>query len=83
MHRNNIDLDGIVEYVREYWRFNTRSPSLRDIVIGCKLSSTSVANYALDILHERGLLIFEHDTTARNIVPIEVYKLIRSYYEKH
>jgi repressor LexA len=37
----------IVEFIQGFWSENNFPPSVRDIVAGCALSSTSVAVYNL------------------------------------
>lgn len=44
----------ILHFTAEYIREHKRPPTIREIVDGAKLSSTSVANYNLDRLEERG-----------------------------
>jgi repressor LexA len=46
----------IIDYIRHYWLEKGYPPSIRDIVGGCGLSSTSVADYNLKILEKRGYL---------------------------
>jgi repressor LexA len=58
----------ISDYIRRFWRENNYPPSLRDIVAGCHLSSTSVADYNLRILESRGY-IRRHRDVSRGIEP--------------
>ena len=51
---------GIIGFVERFWRNYGYPPSVRDIVAGCKLSSTSVADYNLKILEQRGLINRRH-----------------------
>ena len=44
----------ILAFLREFMRDNGYPPSVRDVVDGCKLSSTSVADYNLRILERQG-----------------------------
>ena len=44
----------ILTFLREFMRENRYPPSVRDVVEGCKLSSTSVADYNLRILERQG-----------------------------
>ncbi|MCY3559320.1 MAG: transcriptional repressor LexA [Chloroflexi bacterium] len=44
----------ILEFLRKYFAEYSYPPSVRDIVEGCKLSSTSVADYNLKILEREG-----------------------------
>ena len=47
---------GIIEFIARFWRSYGYPPSVRDIVAGCSLSSTSVADYNLKILERKGLI---------------------------
>lgn len=51
---------GIVEFINQFWRSHGYPPSVRDIVVGCHLSSTSVADYNLKILEKKGLISRRH-----------------------
>lgn len=77
----DYDYDEVLNFVCSFWEQNLRSPSIRDVVSGCELTSTSVANYILDSLAEDGKIVFIHDSTARNIIPIEVYEHLKKFYE--
>ncbi len=46
----------ILDYIHSFWQEHGYPPSMRDIVAGCELSSTSVAAYNLKILEGKGLL---------------------------
>ncbi len=56
----------IIDYVRRFWLDNGYPPSIRDIVAGCGLSSTSVADYNLDVLERKGF-IRRHPEVSRGI----------------
>ncbi|MDD4924379.1 MAG: transcriptional repressor LexA [Dehalococcoidales bacterium] len=56
----------IVEFIRGFWSENNFPPSVRDIVAGCGLSSTSVADYNLKILEKKGI-IRRHKEVSRGI----------------
>ena len=56
----------MVDYIGVFWRGHGYPPSIRDIVAGCSLSSTSVADYNLKILEKRGL-IKRHREVSRGI----------------
>ena len=60
-------LAAILAYVRAYRKEHSYSPSVRDIAKGCGSSSTT-ANYHVDVLVERGLLLRD-DGIARSIRP--------------
>jgi len=47
---------GIIEFVDRFVRIYGYPPSVRDIVAGCSLSSTSVADYNLKILEKKGFI---------------------------
>ena len=44
----------IVDFIRRFWLGKGYPPSIRDIVAGCNLSSTSVADYNLKVLERKG-----------------------------
>lgn len=46
----------ILSFIREFWRENGYSPSIRDIQHALKISSTSVVAYNLNILKEKGMI---------------------------
>jgi len=50
----------IFEFIDSFWRAQGYPPSVRDIVTGCELSSTSVADYNLKILEKKGLINRQH-----------------------
>jgi repressor LexA len=56
----------MVDYISVFWRDHGYPPSIRDIVTGCSLSSTSVADYNLKILEKRGY-IRRHREVSRGI----------------
>lgn len=56
----------IIGFIRRFWLDNGYPPSIRDIVAGCGLSSTSVADYNLNILEKRGY-IRRHREVSRGI----------------
>jgi repressor LexA len=56
----------MVDYIGVFWRDHGYPPSIRDIVTGCSLSSTSVADYNLKILEKRGY-IRRHREVSRGI----------------
>ena len=43
-------------FVRDYWTGHGYAPSIREIMQGCGLSSTSVTHYTVDALVETGWL---------------------------
>ena len=63
----------MVDYIGVFWRNHGYPPSIRDIVAGCSLSSTSVADYNLKILEKRGF-IKRHREVSRGIeLPKSMY----------
>ena len=56
----------MVDYINVFWREHGYPPSIRDIVGGCSLSSTSVADYNLKILEKKGF-IRRHREVSRGI----------------
>ena len=46
----------IIDFIRRFWSQRGYPPTIRDIVAGCGLSSTSVADYNLNILAREGYL---------------------------
>lgn len=56
----------IIEYIRQFWADRGYPPTVRDIVTGCRISSTSVVDYNLDILEREGY-IRRHSGISRGI----------------
>ena len=56
----------ILYYIQRLLRENTYPPTIRDIVDGCGISSTSVADYNLEILEKKGY-IRRHREISRGI----------------
>jgi repressor LexA len=56
----------IVSFIRRFWLDRGYPPSIRDIVVGCNLSSTSVVDYNLRILERKGY-IRRHREVSRGI----------------
>ena len=46
----------IVDFIRRFWEGEGYPPTIRDIVSGCGVSSTSVVDYNLDILEGEGYI---------------------------
>lgn len=46
----------IIGFVRNFWTDRGYPPTVRDIVSGCSISSTSVVDYNLDILEREGYI---------------------------
>src|SRR4029078_12591551 len=47
---------GILKFMREFIDDHDYPPSIRDIQVGCDISSTSVVDYNLKRLEEKGLI---------------------------
>jgi repressor LexA len=56
----------IVEFISRFWNEHHYPPSVRDILEGCGVSSTSVVDYNLDILEREGY-IKRHSGISRGI----------------
>lgn len=51
----------IIDFIRRFWTDRGYPPTIRDIVNGCGISSTSVVAYNLDILEKQGHLRRHHE----------------------
>jgi len=56
----------MIDFVRQFWSDRGYPPTVRDIVSGCGISSTSVVDYNLDILQRQGY-IRRHSGISRGI----------------
>lgn len=56
----------IVDFIRHFWHERNYPPTIRDIVSGCAISSTSVVDYNLNILEREGY-IHRHPGISRGI----------------
>ncbi|MFC1952125.1 transcriptional repressor LexA [Chloroflexota bacterium] len=56
----------IIDFVRQFWMEGGYPPTIRDIVGGCGISSTSVVDYNLNILEREGY-IRRHREVSRGI----------------
>ncbi len=56
----------IIDFVHRFWSDTGYPPTVRDIVSGCDISSTSVVDYNLDILEREGY-IRRHSGISRGI----------------
>jgi repressor LexA len=56
----------IIEFIRRFWKDYHYPPTVRDIVNGCEISSTSVVDYNLAILEREGY-IRRHSGISRGI----------------
>ena len=55
----------IIDFVNRFWEETGYPPTVRDIVSGCQISSTSVVDYNLDILEKKGYI----ELLSRSLVP--------------
>jgi len=62
----------IVDFINRFWRDHGYPPSIRDIVAGCSLSSTSVADYNLKILEKQGYIRRHHEVSRGIELPLAV-----------
>lgn len=56
----------IIDFIRHFWTDTSYPPTVRDIVSGCSISSTSVVDYNLAILEREGY-IRRHSGVSRGI----------------
>ena len=56
----------IIDFIRRFWEDKGYPPTIRDIVNGCGISSTSVVDYNLDVLEREGY-IRRHPEISRGI----------------
>ena len=56
----------IIDFVKRFWMDKSYPPTVRDILNGCNISSTSVVDYNLDILEREGY-IKRHPGISRGI----------------
>ncbi len=56
----------IIDFAHRFWAERSYPPTVRDIVSGCRISSTSVVDYNLDILEREGY-IRRHAGVSRGI----------------
>lgn len=62
----------IIDYIRRFWSEKHYPPTVRDILNGCGISSTSVVSYNLDILEKNGY-IRRHSGISRGIELVHEY----------
>lgn len=58
--------NSIIDFIRRFWSNKGYPPTVRDIVSGCRISSTSVVDYHLNILERQGY-IRRHASVSRGI----------------
>ena len=66
MNRLSDKQQKIINYIRRFLKDNSFPPTIRDIQTGCKISSTSVVDYNLNILERKGY-IRRHSEVSRGI----------------
>ena len=68
MFERVLNYRDIFDYIVEYKRNNDgNSPSIREIMKACRLSSTSVTNYILNHLEAEGLILLPERGISRGI----------------
>ena len=70
----------IIEFVRHYWEENGYPPSVREILGGCGISSTSVVVYNLNILEKEGY-IRRHPEVSRGIALLNRSSILRDHLQ--
>ncbi len=53
----------ILSFIRHFGHERGFPPAIRDIAGGCRVSSTSVVSYNLDILEKQGFIRRHHDVS--------------------
>ena len=53
----------IIDFIRRFWEETGYPPTIRDIVNGCGISSTSVVDYNLNILEKEGYIRRHHEVS--------------------
>ena len=53
----------IIDFIRRFLADRGYPPTIRDIVVGCGISSTSVVNYNLNILEKEGYIRRHHEVS--------------------
>ena len=66
MNRLSDKQQKIINFIRRFLKDNSYPPTVRDIQNGCKISSTSVVDYNLNILERKGY-IRRHSEVSRGI----------------
>jgi repressor LexA len=81
MNTLSLRQQNIINFVKHFWQERSYPPTVRDIVNGCGISSTSVVDYNLDILEREGY-IRRHPGISRGIkliahfpIPGEILKV--------
>ena len=66
MNRLSDKQQKIINFIRRFLKDNSFPPTVRDIQTGCKISSTSVVDYNLNILERKGY-IRRHSEVSRGL----------------
>ena len=66
MNRLSDKQQSIINFIRRFLKDNSYPPTIRDIQTGCKISSTSVVDYNLNILERKGY-VRRHSEVSRGI----------------
>lgn len=72
----------IYNFIRGYWAREKMPPSIREIVDGCKISSTSIVAYHLAILQEQGIVNIQSRSN-RTIVLVGTSIILPEYDERY
>ncbi|MBI2829681.1 MAG: repressor LexA [Chloroflexi bacterium] len=64
----------IIDFIRKFWAERGYPPTIRDIVNGCHISSTSVVNYNLNILEREGYIRRHHEVSRGIELPDRSYR---------
>ncbi len=67
----------IIDFIRRFWADRGYPPAIRDIVAGCRISSTSVVDYNLKVLEREGY-IRRHPEVSRGIKLLDRSPLLQS-----
>ena len=70
----------VYAFIRQWWREHHYGPSVREVMAGCGLRTTSAADYHIRALERRGLVRAERDT-ARSVMALDAlgYPVMAGY----
>ena len=74
-----VNNEDIMNFITMFWIKHCKSPTIRDIMEGCKISSTSVVSYHLSQLSDDGLIFLGQHNQKRVITPYWVQDAIKEY----
>lgn len=63
MKGQSVRQEQILDFIRRFGKEQGFPPAIRDIAAGCRVSSTSVVAYNLDILEKQGYIKRHHDVS--------------------